>query len=58
MKSFLWGTIFGIVVSSIGINGIATVLNNIIFAIKSKSEEMSKTDPYKQYNQQSYSNYQ
>lgn len=56
MKKFVLGVIFGIIVSSVGINGIATLLNTAIFTIKSKSEEMSKNDPYKNFNQQNYSN--
>lgn len=56
MQKFICGAVFGIIVSSIGINGIATLLNNVIFTVKTKSEEMAKDDPYKNYNQQNYSN--
>jgi hypothetical protein len=53
MNKFILGTVFGIVVSSIGFNGIGNVLNNMISLLQQKSIEMSK--PNNQYYEPRYS---
>ena len=53
MNKFILGTVFGVVVSAIGFNGIGNILNNTISQIQRKSIEMSK--PNNQYYAPAYS---
>lgn len=42
MKGFLLGTIFGIVVTTVGFSGIAKMLDNGLERVKTTSQELSK----------------
>lgn len=42
MKSFIVGTVFGIFVSSVGISGVAHVLDKGVETVKIQSQELAK----------------
>lgn len=42
MKAFVFGTIFGIVLATVGFSGIAIMVDNGITKVKSTSQEMAK----------------
>lgn len=42
MKLFLWGVVFGIVLSTVGFSGIAKILDNSVSAVKTQSQHLSK----------------
>jgi hypothetical protein len=42
MFNFISGTIFGIIVATIGFNGVATVLNGIMFQIQKQTLELTQ----------------
>lgn len=42
MKMFIAGTIFGLVVATVGFNGITRIIDNGIDKVKSTSVEMAK----------------
>jgi hypothetical protein len=42
MKAFIVGTIFGLVLATIGFGGIAKMLDNGVEKVKTQSVEMSK----------------
>jgi len=42
MKNFLVGTIFGIIVATVGFNGIAKMLDNSVNKVKEVSQEQVK----------------
>lgn len=42
MKNFLIGTVFGIVVATIGFSGVARVLDNAVVKTKQTAVEISK----------------
>jgi hypothetical protein len=42
MKAFIVGTIFGLVLATVGFSGIAKIMDKGVDTVKSKSVEMSK----------------
>lgn len=42
MKAFILGTVFGIFVSTVGISGIAHVLDKGVETVKHQSQELAK----------------
>jgi hypothetical protein len=42
MRNFIIGTIFGIVLATVGFTGIARILDHGLTAVKSQSVELSK----------------
>lgn len=42
MKAFIVGTIFGLVLATVGFSGIAKMLDNGVEKVKTQSVEMSK----------------
>jgi hypothetical protein len=42
MKMFIIGTVFGIFVSSVGVSGIAHVLDKGVETVKTQSQELAK----------------
>ena len=42
MKGFILGTVFGIFVSSVGISGIARVLDKGVETVKTQSQELAR----------------
>lgn len=42
MKNFVIGTIFGLVLATVGFSGIAKMLDNGIDTVKTQSQEMAK----------------
>ena len=42
MKAFILGTIFGLVLATVGFSGIAKILDNSVEKVKTQSVEMSK----------------
>jgi hypothetical protein len=42
MKAFIVGTLFGIFVSTVGISGIAKVLEKGVDTVKTQSQELAK----------------
>lgn len=42
MKSFILGTIFGLVLATVGFSGIAKMLDRGIETVKTQSQELSK----------------
>ena len=42
MKAFILGTIFGLVLATVGFSGIAKMLDNGVEKVKTQSVEMSK----------------
>jgi hypothetical protein len=42
MKSFVFGTIFGLVLATVGFSGIARILDHGVDTVKTKSVEMAK----------------
>ena len=42
MKNFIFGTIFGIVVATVGFSGIARMLDNGVNKVKEVSQEQAK----------------
>lgn len=42
MKAFIAGTIFGIVLATVGFSGIAVMLDNGVSKVKTTSQEMAK----------------
>jgi hypothetical protein len=42
MKSFILGTIFGLILATVGFSGIARMLNKGVDTVKEKSVEMSR----------------
>jgi hypothetical protein len=42
MKAFILGTIFGLVLATVGFSGIAKILDNGVEKVKTQSVEMSK----------------
>jgi len=42
MFNFISGTIFGIIVATIGFNGVATVLNGVMFQIQKQTLELTQ----------------
>lgn len=42
MFNFISGAIFGIIVATIGFNGVATVLNGIMFQIQKQTLELTQ----------------
>ena len=42
MKAFILGTIFGLVLATVGFSGIARMLDNGVEKVKTQSVEMSK----------------
>ena len=50
MINFISGTIFGIIVATIGFNGVATVLDRIMFQIQKQTVELSRPSLPPPYN--------
>ena len=42
MRSFILGTIFGLILATVGFSGIARMLDKGIDTVKTQSEEMAK----------------
>jgi hypothetical protein len=42
MLNFIFGTIFGIMVATIGFNGVATIMNGLMFEIQKKTVELTR----------------
>jgi hypothetical protein len=42
MKSFILGTVFGLILATVGFSGIARMLDKGINTVKTQSEEMAK----------------
>jgi hypothetical protein len=42
MKSFIIGTIFGLILATVGFSGIARMLDHGVEKVKSESKEMAK----------------
>lgn len=42
MKTFVYGTVFGIVVATVGFTGIARILDQAVTATKTQAIELSK----------------
>jgi hypothetical protein len=42
MRSFILGTIFGLILATVGFSGIARMLDKGINTVKTQSEEMAK----------------
>jgi hypothetical protein len=42
MKTFIWGVIFGVIVSTVGFSGLAKMLDNCLVLVKNQSETLSK----------------
>ena len=42
MKAFIAGTIFGLVLATVGFSGIARLLNKGVDTVKTQSQEMAK----------------
>ena len=42
MKSFILGTIFGLVLATVGFSGIAKILDRGIDTVKTQSEQLAK----------------
>ena len=42
MKLFIMGTIFGLVVATVGFGGVARILDNGVDKLKTQSQEMAK----------------
>jgi hypothetical protein len=42
MKAFIAGTIFGLVLATVGFNGIAKMLDRGVDTVKSQSQELAK----------------
>ena len=42
MKAFILGTVFGLVLATVGFSGIARMLDNGIDTVKTQSQEMAK----------------
>ncbi len=42
MKGFIFGTIFGLVLATVGFSGIARMLDKGVDSVKSQSQELAK----------------
>jgi hypothetical protein len=42
MKTFIFGTIFGIVIATVGFTGVARMLDNGVNKVKTESKELAK----------------
>jgi hypothetical protein len=42
MKNFLLGTIFGLIVATVGFTGLARIADNAVDATKNKAEELAR----------------
>jgi hypothetical protein len=42
MKAFIAGTIFGLVLATVGFSGIARILDTVVDKVKSTSQELAK----------------
>lgn len=42
MKSFIFGTIFGLVLATVGFSGIAKMLDRGVETVKTQSQELAK----------------
>ena len=42
MKAFILGTIFGIIIASVGFGGIARILDSGVEKVKTQSQELAK----------------
>jgi len=42
MKAFIIGTIFGLVLATVGFSGIARILDHGVATVKSQSEQLAK----------------
>ena len=42
MKSFILGTVFGLVLATVGFSGIARMLDHGVEAVKTQSQELAK----------------
>lgn len=42
MKNFILGTVFGLVIATVGFGGIAKILDRGVETIKTQSQEMAK----------------
>ena len=42
MKAFILGTVFGLVLATVGFSGIARIMDNGIDTVKTHSQEMAK----------------
>lgn len=42
MKAFIFGTIFGLVLATVGFSGIARILDHGVETVKATSQEMAK----------------
>ena len=42
MRNFIFGTIFGIVIATVGLSGIARLLDKGIDTVKTQTQEMAK----------------
>ena len=42
MKAFIFGTVFGLVLATVGFSGIARILDHGVETVKSHSQEMAK----------------
>jgi hypothetical protein len=42
MKAFILGTIFGLVLATVGFSGIARILDHGVATVKSQSEQLAK----------------
>ena len=42
MKAFIFGTVFGLVLATVGFSGIARILDHGVESVKSHSQELAK----------------
>jgi hypothetical protein len=42
MKAFLIGTIFGIIVATVGVNGIIRIADNVFDLVKTNSQQLAQ----------------
>jgi hypothetical protein len=42
MKAFIFGTIFGLMLATVGFSGIARILDHSVESVKSHSQELAK----------------
>lgn len=42
MKNFVFGTIFGIVIATVGINGVATLFDKGVSVVREQAKELTR----------------
>ena len=42
MKAFILGTIFGLILATVGFSGIAKILDRVVETVKTQSQELAK----------------